>query len=760
MVLFKKPVISLRSPVLWKTLCVLLLLLVGWLIYLDAQIRHQFEGQRWTLPAQVYARALEIHEGRVLNMQNLLHELDLLNYQPVTQVKKPGQYKLRASGVELFIRTHQRADTPQSARHIRFNLDGDQVVDLEDLRAEPQAIYYLEPFKIGGIYPHVKEERQLLSYEEFPEALKRALIVTEDRDFYEHLGISPSGIARAMWVNMRSGRVVQGGSTLTQQLVKNFFLSSERSLLRKVNEAMMALLLEMHYSKEVILETYMNDIFLGQSGKLAIHGFESASHFYFGKPLSECDITELALLVAMVKGPSLYNPRRHPERTKERRDLVLSLLHEQGYLDPEAYQIALKHPMRTVNKPLLSSNRYPGFMDLVKRQLSEIYQESDLREEGLKIYTTLDPQLQHRLEQASQEQLAQLSGQHKQTKLQTAAIVSAVGSGEIVALVADKNPQYQGFNRALDAVRPIGSLIKPAIYLTALAQPERYHLASLLNDQPFKLEFSNGQNWQPQNFDKKAHGKVSLNESLSRSYNLATARLGLDLGVESVHETLKKLGVKAKLNAYPSLFLGAQSLSPYEVSQMYLTIANQGFNIPLRSIREVTTAQGEMLNRYPFEVEQTVPPEAVFLLQHSLKNVMRSGTGQYAYRLLPTSLDVAGKTGTTNDNRDSWFAGFSGDYLNVVWLGNDENEATPFTGSSGALKIWTDFMRRVPQRSVTMVQMEQLEYTWFNTETGQRTDEHCKGAIRLPLWKTGRELPYQSCEEGFSTIEGWIKSWF
>lgn len=504
----------------------------------------------------------------------------------------------------------------------------------------------------------------------------------------------------------------------------------------------------------------MNDIFLGQSGKLAIHGFESASHFYFGKRLAECDITELAMLVAMVKGPSLYNPRRYPERSKERRDLVLSLLHENSYLDKESFNIALSHPLKTVNKPLLSSNRYPGFMDLVKRQLSEIYQESDLREEGLKIYTTLDPQLQYRLEQASQEQVAQLSGQQKQTKLQTAAIVSAVGSGEIVALLGDKNPQYQGFNRALDAVRPIGSLIKPAIYLTALSHPERYHLANLLSDQPFKLEFTNGQSWQPQNFDKQAHGNVPLIESLSRSYNLATARLGLDLGVGSVHETLAKLGVKAKLNPYPSLFLGAQSLSPYEVSQMYLTIANQGFNIPLRAIREVTTAKGEILNRYPFAVEQTVAPEAVFLLQHALQDVMRNGTGQSAYRQLPSSLDVAGKTGTTNDNRDSWFAGFSGDYLNVVWLGTDNNEATAFTGSTGALKIWTDFMRRVPQSSVKMVQMDQLEYEWFDTETGKRTDQHCEGAIRLPYWKTGSELPYQSCDEGFSRFKGWIKSWF
>lgn len=757
---FNKEIFSPRSPLFWKWFSVLLLLIFAWLIYLDAQIRYKFEGQRWSLPAQVYARSLEIYEGKVLNKQNLLQELKLLNYQAVAQVQKSGQFKVSQNQFELFIRAHLRPDAEQTARHIRFQLSGDQVSRLQDLKASPQPIYHLEPFKIGGIYPHVKEERQLLSYAEFPEALKTALLVTEDRDFNEHFGISPTGIARAMWVNLQAGRVVQGGSTLTQQLVKNFFLTSERSLLRKVNEAMMALLLEMHYSKEVILETYMNDIFLGQSGKLAIHGFEAASNFYFGKHLHECDITEFALLVAMVKGPSYYNPRRHPERTKERRDLVLSMLNEQGYLTREALNIAQSHPLQIVSKPLLSSNRYPAFMDLVKRQLRETYEESDLREEGLKIYTTLDPQLQYRLEQASQEKVSQLSSQYKQTKLQTAAIVSAVGSGEILALLGDKNPQYQGFNRALDAVRPIGSMIKPAIYLTALAQPERYHLASQLNDQAFRLEYDDGTDWQPQNFDKQEHGKVLLSESLSHSYNLATARLGLDLGIGSVHRTLEKLGVKAKLNPYPSLFLGAQSLSPLELSQMYLTIANQGFNIPLRAIREVTTPQGEVLSRYPFEVEQVFPPEAVFLLQHAMQAVMRTGTGRSAYSALPASLDVAGKTGTTNDNRDSWFAGFSGDYLSVVWLGNDDNEATSFTGSSGALRIWTDFMKRVPQSSVAMVQMEQVQYHWFDTATGKRTEQFCKGALKLPIWGAVDTLPYQACNEGFSSFKGWIKSWF
>ncbi len=755
-----KEYLSFRSPVFWKCLSVLVLLLIGWLIYLDAQIRHKFEGQRWSLPAQVFARSLDIYDGKGINMQNLEHELKLLNYRPVAKVQQTGEYSRNGSSLEIFIRAHARPEGKQAARHIQFIISNDQVSQLIDRQTRTDPVYSLEPFKIGGIYPAAKEERQLLSYKEFPEALKAALLVTEDRNFNSHVGISPVGIFRAMWVNFKAGQVVQGGSTLTQQLVKNFFLTSERSLLRKINEAMMAVLLELHYSKAVIMETYMNEIFLGQSGKLAIHGFEAASNFYFGKHLQECDISELALLVAMVKGPSYYNPRRYPERSRERRNLVLALLHESGYLNASAYKTALNRPLHIVNKPLMASNQYPAFMDLVKRQLSKTYQEEDLRSEGLKIYTTLDPQIQFRLEQAAKEKVSQLSSHAKQPNLQTASVVAGVGSGEILAVLGDKQPQYQGFNRALDANRPIGSLIKPAIYLAALSAPDRFHLASLLNDQAFKLTFENGTHWQPQNFDKQDHGQVLLIDALSQSYNLATARLGLDLGIQTVHKTLRKLGVNSPLNPYPSLFLGSQSLSPLEVTQMYLTIANQGFNIPLRAIREVTTKDGELLSRYPFEVEQVLSPEAVYLLQHAMQATMRNGTGRSTYHSLPESLLVAGKTGTTNDNRDSWFAGFSGDYLSVVWLGNDDNSTTPYTGSSGALSLWTEFMKRIPQRSVNMVQMESIGWYWFDKLSGTRRDEHCENTLKLPVWGPIDAIPYEGCDDHISTFKGWLKSWF
>lgn len=747
------------KPLALKLYLVFAVCSVAWLIYLDAQVRYKFEGKRWALPAQVYARALEIYDGRALNLNNLEQELALLRYRKRDDASSPGSYQVTGRQVTIYARAHHLPEGEQPAAQFRFELKDDVVQQLSPLAGPQKTLYSLDPFKIGGIYPQSKEERLLLSYTALPPQLVQALLVTEDRSFYSHWGIAPSAILRAMWKNFRAQRVVQGGSTLTQQLVKNFYLSRERSLWRKVNEALMSLMLESHYDKAAILETYANDIYLGQSGATAVHGFGMASMFYFAKPLEHSTVEELALLVALVKGPSYYDPRRHPERAKERRDLVLSLMRDEGMLSPDDYRQAQARPLGVVDKPRIQTNRYPAFMQLVRRQLAADYNEQDLRTEGLKIYTTLDPQLQQNLELASQEVMNRLSVRNGDT-LQTGAVVTGVGTGEVLALIGDRQPRYRGFNRALDARRAIGSLIKPAVYLTALMQPENYSLASLLSDQAFRIEFTNGDEWEPRNFDQKSHGEVPLIAALSRSLNISTARLGLDIGVDSVQDTLEKLGVTGETNPYPSLLLGAQSLSPFEVSKFYQTIASNGFNMPLRAIREVSTADGMVLSRYPFDVEQVVPPEAVFLLQHAMQETMRTGTGRYAYQRLPAALNLAGKTGTTNDNRDSWFAGFSGDYLGVVWVGMDDNSATLLTGSSGALRLWTDFMARIPQYPLAMVKPSQIQYQWFDRDSWALTDEQCRDAQPIPVWGTAPNVSYEACSDGFSSWKGWLKSWF
>jgi penicillin-binding protein 1B len=728
-------------------------------VYLDAQVQYKFEGKRWSLPAQVFARPLEFFDGQALNLSNLEGELTLLRYIKSNSASAPGLYTINGKSVSIYRRAHTAVEGPQPDLLVKFEITGDVIQGLTVNGRASSGIENLEPFKIGGVYPRVKEERELVNYSDIPPGLIAALIATEDKNFYEHFGVSPTAIARAAFVNVKAGRVVQGGSTLTQQLVKNFYLTSERSLWRKANEAIMAILLDFHYSKEEILETYINDIYLGQSGSTAIHGFSMASRFYFAKDLSACSLNELALLVAIVKGPSYYDPRRHPQRARTRRDLVLSLMNQDNWITKAEMLKTQALSLNVVSKPRFQSNRYPAFLDLVKRQLARDYLEEDLQSEGLKIYTTLDPQLQQGLEKSVQQEMDKLDPDSATQSLQAGAIFTAVGTGEVLAIVGDRSGRYSGFNRALDADRSIGSLIKPAIYLTALEQPERYHLASLISDEPFFLEFEDGEKWAPNNFDGNNKKSVPLFEGLADSLNLASARLGLQLGLDNVHATLRKLGVTQNLNPYPSLLLGAQAMTPFEVAKFYQTIASNGFNMPLRAIREVTDANGQVLSRYPFQVEQVIEPQASYLLQSAMQEAMRRGTGKSAYRRLPNALNTAGKTGTTNDFRDSWFAGFSGDYLGVVWLGKDNNEPTGLTGSSGALKVWTSFMASVPQYPLSVPRPSGVSLKWFDSETWQLSDEGCRGAEALPVWGEAVGTEHKPCSVGFNSIKGWFKSW-
>ncbi len=748
------------KKLLIKLSIVLLVVAVSWVIYLDAVVRAKFEGKRWEIPARVYARPLEIYDGLALNMDNLAIELTTLGYKKTLKAESPGSYAHHGNGVVIYSRGFRFPDSDESAKRVAFSIEGDVVQRFYVAKGERSAILRLEPLQIGGIYPAKKEDRQLVTLEQLPDGLTESLLLVEDRDFENHIGVAPLSIVRAMFANVKAGRVVQGGSTLTQQLVKNFYLSRDKTIISKATEAMMALLLELHYEKPDILEAYINEVYLGQAGARAIHGFGMAAQFYFGVPLSELTIEQSALLVALVKGPAYYDPRRRPERALERRNLVLTLLEQDGMLTPDQAVVARGRPLGVIDKPSYSTNRYPAFIDLVKRQLATDYQQEDLQSEGLQIFTTLDPQLQEQTEKTLKSTLAALQRNQQETPLQGAVIVTGSESGEVAALVGGAEPKFSGFNRALDAVRPIGSLVKPAIYLTALAHPEKYTLVSPLKDEPFALEFDNGERWQPNNFDNKHYGQVPLFKALSQSYNLSSARLGLDFGVSEVSTTIRQLGVTSALNIYPSLFLGATSLTPFEVTQMYQTMATSGFNIPVRAIRSVTTSDGVELSRYPYSVTQVVDPKAMHLLQYGMIGVTQEGTGRSLYRYVNPDLTVAGKTGTTNDARDSWFAGFTGDYLGVVWLGYDDNRATGLTGSSGALRVWGNVMKRLPQRPFDPIKPSGIEYRWVDEQGAHLTDAGCEGARLIPFIEGSGPTARQSCGRGISRVKKWFDSLF
>ena len=753
-----------RRPWFWRLVfrasLVGLVILAGWTVYLDAVVTERFEGQRFEVPSRVFARPLELYEGASLSPASFVRELELIGYRRGDGVA-PGSFNQAGGRFTLSTRGFRFADGDEPRRRVALTIGGDRVTSLRALAGPATPILRLEPAQIGGIYPAHKEDRVLVQLSDMPEGFTETLLAVEDRDFFDHHGIAPLAIARALWVNLQAGRVVQGGSTLTQQLVKNLYLSRDQTLVRKANEAIMSLLLELHYDKPEILQTYLNEVYLGQAGTRGIHGFGLGSQFYFGEPVSDLKLHQYALLIGLVKGPSYYDPRRHPQRALARRNLVIETLARNGLITEPQSRAAQAMPLGVAAKPSYSENRYPAYIDLVRRHLARDYKQADLQSEGLRIFTTLDPAIQYAAEYSVSETLRNLDPKGGPDKLESALVVTSRDTGEVLALVGGREPRFAGFNRALDAQRPIGSLIKPFTYLTALQDAGRYNLITPLEDRRFALVFDDGRRWEPKNYDGEEHGKVPLHRALSRSYNLAAVRVGLDVGVDAVTDTLQRLGVTGPISSYPSMLLGSVNMTPVTVASLYQGLATSGFNMPLRTIREVTTSAGESLSRYSLAVDQVLDPAAVHLVQYALQETMREGTGSSAYRFVSRDLALAGKTGTTDDGRDSWFAGFSGDLLAVAWVGRDDNAPTRLTGATGALPVWSRFMAQVPQHGFSPVMPDGVQYHWVNAEQGALTDEHCENARFMPFITGSEPVARISCSGNMTKrLRGWFEGLF
>ena len=710
-----------------------LLAAAGVTLYLDFRVRHEFEGRRFALPARIFARPLELHVGLRIPLPDVVDELKMLGYRDVARPGESGWYLREEGRLEIALRPFVFWDGAQPARGVTVGFEGGKVSMLKDGAGQDVPLARVEPLPIGGIYPAGNEDRILVRLSDVPGHMVKELIAVEDRTFYTHYGFSPRSLARAVR-SLFSDRV-QGGSTITQQLVKNFFLTSERTLQRKATELVMAVLLEIHYDKNEILETYLNEIYFGQDRDRAIHGIALASQYYFGKDVQYLNVAESALLVGMIRGPGYYDPYKHAARTLERRNLVLRETRDQGAITLEQYAGARSSPLGVTNKSGKGTSPYPAFLKLVHKQLRRDYDEKDLRSEGLRIFTTLDPRAQGAAEIALTRRLAQFDKEKRfgQPGLEGAVVITDPQSGEVQAMVGGRDVRYSGYNRALDAARPVGSLLKPAIYLTALSEPSRYTLLTPIDDGPFLWKSRGAPDWEPLNYDKKFHGMVPLRMALAHSYNAAAARLGTDLGIDKVLVNVRRLGVERDVKPYASAMLGAVDLSPFEVAQMYQTIASGGFRSPLRSIREVTTQDGKPLARYPLAVEQAFPPEPIFLLHAAMQGVVREGTGQGLKSYLPPEIAVAGKTGTTDEQRDAWFAGFSGDRLAVVWVGYDDNRAARLSGSTAALPIWGDLMAALSPEPLALARPERIEMVSIDPQSGLRGGSSCPGAVELPF---------------------------
>jgi penicillin-binding protein 1B len=587
-----------------------------------------------------------------------------------------------------------------------------------------------------------------------PEELVQAIIAVEDQRFYSHYGVDPLGIARALYSNMRAGEVVQGGSTLTQQLIKNLYLNRERTLRRKIEEAVMAVALDFRFSKDEILTAYLNEVFLGQQGNRAIHGFELAAQHYFGRPLKELTLPELATLAGLARGASYYNPLRYPERAAARRNVVLARMQDQEFITPEEYDAATTAEMVTTSSPI-NRNGYPAFMELVYSNLQRDYDADALRTEGLRIFTTLDVLMQSKMEALLDDSVAAVArGDNEAKKLEAAVVITDANSGEVRALAGSRQRGYTGFNRALHAVRPIGSLVKPAVYLAALETPD-FNLASVLADAPVRIRMQDGQLWEPQNYEKTTEGDVYLYDALQRSLNLATVDVGMTLGVDRTTAMLQRLGYTKLIEPYPSVLLGAVDMAPVEVAQLYQTLAANGFRSPLRAVEAVSTAQGTPLTWYGIKTEQVADPASMFLLEHAMQGVFERGTARSVNTRLQRHLPLAGKTGTTNDLRDSWFAGYGEDLVGVVWLGYDDNSATGLTGATGALRVWTDIMTALdiqPRQSATPGNVEWNEMP--EKAVSNPNMRSCRDKVTLPFRADNMANLDWSCEG----IEGFFES--
>jgi len=720
----------LRIP-FWIGMGLLVGFVLPYTLVLNKRVQDRFNELVFAVPTRVYARPLPLAAGAPMTSSALELELTFAGYSHDGKGQVAGSWQKEGLRYTISSRGYAGPDGGELPKRIRVSLGGGSIRSVQDASSgKPIELAHLDPARIATLYGASQEERRFVRLADVPPLLVSGLQAVEDRDFNHHIGIDFSAIARAAFANLRAGHTVQGGSTLTQQLVRNLFLSRDQNFTRKINEALMSLLLEAHYSKGRILEAYVNDVFLGQQGSQAVHGFAAASEFYFGRRLEDLRPQEIALLVGMVKGPSFYDPRRSPQRALTRRNLVLKEFFETNLITAAQLNAAQAAPLDIVSNGQLPHNRFPAFMDLVRKQITADFDEDALREGNLSIFTTLDPAAQIYTEQAITSTLKGLG--KRGDGVQAAAVVTNAHSGSVLAVVGSKIPGDPGFNRALDARRPIGSTIKPFVYLVALTQPERWNLASLVDDSPVSMRQPDGSQWTPQNDDHRSHDPLIMVDALAHSWNLATIHLGMDVGLPRIQAFLKSFGI-GDINPSPSLLIGALDLAPLQLTQLYQYLAADGHALPLVAVRGVLDGNGRTIKRYQVQGGAGEYQEAVRLTTWAMQQVAEYGTASALGNSALASLHAAGKTGTSNDMRDSWFAGFTGEHLAVFWMGRDDNKPTTLFGASGGLRAWRDLFAKLPTRPLSAAPGTGLEMAWLNPATGKRTEPQCEGAQQVPV---------------------------
>jgi penicillin-binding protein 1B len=719
--------------------------LIPYTLYLNHRVSQRFGQLQWQIPTRVYARPLQLSPGVALDAQTLKTELDAASYHE-GDGNGFGSYARDGARWRIASRGFRDVDGLVGPSRVEVTLSGGRVAGVRDLVGKRAArAVRLDPARIATLYGQSQEERRLVRIEDVPDLLVTGLQAVEDRDFARHHGIDVGGMLRAAFVTAKSGgENKQGASTLTQQLARSGLLGigREQTVSRKFNEILYALLIEMRYDKRTILEAYLNQVYLGQRGAQAIRGVAAGGEFWFGRDLRDLDTAQIALLIGMVKGPSAYDPRRHPDLATERRNWVLAKMLETKLIGQADYDRARQAPLGITSSPgNLAANRFPAYVDLVRRQLVRDYPADALQGAGLSVMTGMSPSAQAYAEGAVTRTLKSLENKRR-PPLQAGMVVTDVHDGDVIAAVGSRDFAQPGFNRAIEARRPVGSLLKPFVYLRALALPDRWSLATWVDDAPVTVTLDNGKRWSPGNSDGRSHGTVRLIDALAQSYNQATVRVGMQVGPAVVADLIHTLaGIETPAN--PSLILGAVDQSPYAMAQLYQFLASGGEIQPLHLVRGVIDPKGRTVRRYdkapkPAQAGDSI---AVRLITLAGQHTVSSGT---AHQLVADGLgrlNAAGKTGTSNDGRDSWFAGWTGDHLAVIWVGNDQNEMTGLYGATGAMRVWSGLFSRLPSAPL-QVSAKGLDWQWVAQSNS--TDDGCPGAQRF-AFAAGYAPPYQPC---------------
>lgn len=728
----------------------------------DKLIEEKFDRPRkWNLPSRIYSDAEYIYPGVDIGSRQLITKLDRLGYRNIgDEIKNPGDYSQAKGRLDIYLHNFSYPLEEFKGFPVRLLLKGNRVASITNLDTkEGLQLVRLEPEEIASVMDVKMESRTFVTIDEVPEHLIEAIILIEDERFFKHKGVDPIGIVRAALVNLSRMRVAQGGSTLTQQLVKNYFLYPKKSILRKMNEALIALRIERKHTKREILQAYLNEIYLGQRGPSSVSGVGEAAKVYFAKDVGQLTIGESAMLAGMIRSPNKYSPFKKPESAAQRRDLVLGRMYEEGMITKEQYEAGKAEKVITP-KVSMRAVRAPYFIDFVKKQLADLYPQEVLESEGLRIFTTLDMTYQRFAEKAVSEGLTNLEKNYAkalpkdhQGQLQAALIAIKPSNGYVRALVGGRSYADSQFNRATQAKRQPGSTFKPFVYLTAF-DPDRsdqlFTTSTIIDDAPFSVR-SGGKIWRPKNYDKKSHGLVSLRKALYNSYNIATAKVALMAGLSNVVETARDAGIESKLMAVPSMALGAFEVTPIEMAAAYTVFPNSGLKAKPLAIINVVTKDGEVLEKKRLKIKREFNAGPIYLTNSVLQDVLNRGTGR-ATRALGFHGIAGGKTGTTSNYRDAWFAGFTPNLLATVWVGYDDNAVMNMSGSRAALPLWTKFMKLAqPNSQQKFASPPDIILVRINPATGLLGNRHCPEQEYEPFIE-GTE-PEKTCDDFIPPID-------